>query len=201
MKRIINIAGGLFFFLFCNSQEKSTIQINKSIKDSFYFAKKLVDKDDLPIIDGHSAILVPERMGEEEEWLDTGAKHGFQMPCQCAYKNDTLLVYSGLAWEGGFGYTSKATKNESANFLFFFGKNRKWKFEGSEYNEEIWLPSNSDKLIISRAFPLKLDQLLYGYFEIDSGDFFEISGEEEDTIPQRHILKIFFSCKVFPEIL
>ena len=189
----------------CKSQKKEsteTLEINKSIKDSFAFAKKLVGTTDGKplIIDGYTAIVIPERMGNRE--LEFNAeKKGFEMPCQCAYKNDTLVVLSALAWEGGFAYVSKATKKEAVNSLMMFGKNRKWTLGDREYKDEIEIPSCSDKLVISKPFPLKLDQLLYGCFEINTEDFFEVSGDKSEKQPQRHVLKIFFSCKVFPEIL
>lgn len=205
MKDAITILFSLFFFVNSKSQEQrggGTLQINKSIKDSFDFAKTLVDTTEgKPLtVDGYTAIVIPERMGEKE--LEFNAeKMGFEMPCQCAYKNDTLVVLSALAWEGGFAYVSKSTKKEAVNYLMIFGKNRKWKLGGREYKDEIEIPSYSDKLIISKPFPLKLDELLYGYFEIDTEGFFEVSGDESNEQPQRHILKLYFSCRVFPEIL
>lgn len=205
MKDAITILFSLFFFVSSKSQEQrggGTLQINKSIKDSFDFAKTLVDTTEgKPLtVDGYTAIVIPERMGEKE--LEFNAeKMGFEMPCQCAYKNDTLVVLSALAWEGGFAYVSKSTKKEAVNYLMIFGKNRKWKLGGREYKDEIEIPSYSDKLIISKPFPLKLDELLYGYFEIDTEGFFEVSGDESNEQPQRHILKLYFSCRVFPEIL
>lgn len=205
MKDAITILFSLFFFVSSKSQKQrggGTLQINKSIKDSFDFAKTLVDTTEgKPLtVDGYTAIVIPERMGEKE--LEFNAeKMGFEMPCQCAYKNDTLVVLSALAWEGGFAYVSKSTKKEAVNYLMIFGKNRKWKLGGREYKDEIEIPSYSDKLIISKPFPLKLDELLYGYFEIDTEGFFEVSGDESNEQPQRHILKLYFSCRVFPEIL
>jgi hypothetical protein len=198
----------LFAAVGCRGQKQKTensLTINRFAKDSFYFATKLVDTtdgNDALLIDGMTAIIVPERMGsKEEEFTVGGEKSGFEMPCQCAFKNDTLMVVSALAWEGGFAYMARAFQKQSVNSLMLFGKKRKWKMEGREYKEEIEVPSLTNRLVLSKPLPLKENDLLYGWFEIKTPLFFETTDPEEEKESQQHILKIYFSCKVFSEIL
>lgn len=203
MRNGINILVCLVFVIGCRGQKQkaeSPFQVNRFAKDSFYFATALVDTtdgDDALLVEGFTAIIVPERMGSEDADFKLGEKAGFEMPCQCAFRNDTLTVVSALAWEGGFAYVARAFQNQSVNSLTLFGKNRKWKMDGREYKDEIEVSSLINKLVISKPFPLKEYELLYGWFDIKTPVFLEINGTEEES--QQHILRIYFSCKVFSE--
>jgi hypothetical protein len=142
MKRIIIILACVCSLGACmgQNQKKDFYEINRSAKDSFYQASKLADtahRDPLLLMMGVTAIIIPERMGDQEEIFLNGEKFGFVMPCQCGFKNDTLKVVSALAWEGGFAYISQASKGKSENYLMLFGKNRKWKIDDREYKEEV----------------------------------------------------------------
>lgn len=197
----------VIFFASCRGQKQknqSSFEVNRFAKDSFLFATKLVDTtdaDDALLTDGMTAIIVPERMGSEEEDFSNVKKAGFEMPCQCAFKDDTLTVVSALAWEGGFAYIARASQRQSSNSLMLFGKNRKWELGGRQYKEEIEVASLTNKLVISKPFPLKEKEIIYGWFDIKTPDFFEIRGTNEEKESEQHIMRIYFSCQVWPKIL
>lgn len=182
------------------TEDWKNVEINRSAKDSFYLATKLVDtsRDKYPqFFDGMTAIIVPQRMGMKDD-LSFEKRVGFEMPCQCVFKNDSLAVTSALAWEGGFAYVAQASRQRTANSLMLFGKNRKWAMEGKEYQGEIEIPSLKNTLVISNPFPLKEGELLYGWFDIETPLFFEITGEKEEKEGERYITRVYFSCKVSP---
>jgi len=195
--------GCIFFLAGCGGQQQKSqgsFEVNRLAKDSFLFARKLVDTTDRGgalLSDGMSAIIVPERMGSEEEDFRDTKKPGFEMPCQCVFKNDSLAVTSALGWEGGFAYIAKASRRQTVNSFMGFGRNRKWVWDRKEYKEEIEVPSLKNTLVISKPFPLKEGELLYGWFDIETPLFFEITGEGRKDA-QRHKMRVYFSCNVSP---
>ena len=183
-------------------KNETSFEANRFAKDSFYYAATLIDTTKgkkIFLHDGVTAILVPERWGDENDDFTVGKKIGIEMPCQCAFKNDTLTVVSALAWEGGFAYISRASKNKASNSLMLFGKNRKWEMDDKEYNDEIEIPSLANKLVISKSLPLKEGEMIYGWFDIKTVLFFETTRAEEERKSQQHIMRIYFFCQVWYE--
>jgi hypothetical protein len=195
----------LIVFSGCRGQKQkneSSFETNRFAKDSFYYAATLIDTTGgrkIFLLDGVTAILVPERWGDENENFSVGKKTGIEMPCQCQFKNDTLAVVVALAWEGGFAYIAKASPKQSINSLKLFGKNKKWKMDGREYNDEIDIPSLANRLVISKPFPLKEGEMIYGWFDMKTALFFETTRAEEEKKSQQHIMRIYFSCQVWAE--
>ena len=68
-----------------------------------------------------------------------------------------------------------------------------------EYKDEIEIPSLADKLVISKPLPLKEGEMIYGWFDIKTALFFETTRAEEEKKCQQHIIRIYFSCQVWPE--
>jgi hypothetical protein len=197
----------LIVFSGCQDQKQkneNSFETNRFAKDSFYYAATLIDttrEKKIFLPEGFAAILVPERWGEENDDFSVGKKIGIQMPCQCAFKDDTLTVVSALALEGGFAYISRAYKNKSSNSLKLFGKNKKWEMGGQRYNDEIEIPSLADKLVISKPLPLKEGETIYGWFDIKTEQFLETTRAEEEKKSQQHIMRIYFACQAWLEKL
>jgi hypothetical protein len=194
------------FIVSCKAEKlkkESSLEINRFAKDSFLLATKLVDTTEggeVILIDGMTAIIVPEKMGGEGDDFKGANKVGFEMPCQCALKEDTLSVISSLAWEGGFAYIARASKGQTSNSLLIFGKDRRWELSGQKFKEEIEVASLTNKLVISSSFPFKENEIIYGWFDIRTPVFFEIKETSKEKESDQHILRVYFSCQVRPEI-
>ena len=207
MKRLFTIAVGSVLILISCAQngkepEASTITIISSAKDSFFKAVSYIDTSDgeEPFKwSSMGAVFVPEMMGDEEEIQEAQGTAGFEMPCQCAFRNDSLVVMSGLAYEGGFAFIALVKEGHSETMLNLFGEGRKWKFENKEFIDHIKIPSLKNEIILSAKFPPKIDDVLFGIFEVETPVFYEL----EDNVPEKQLfkVKIYFSCQVFSEIL
>lgn len=174
------------------------VTVLPAIKDSFTTALQYVDSADRlsGISSEMSAILVPRAMGDiDEEFFASDPPEGIMMPCQCAFAGDSLVVLSALAYEGGFAYLSEVTKAGVKNKLRLFGKKAKWKFEKGEWLKNIEVPSAINNVVLS-AYPPAMNQTLYGLFEVETIPYFEREGNTAKE--QKHKLKIYFNCKVYP---
>ncbi len=81
------------------------------------------------------------------------------------------------------------------------GQKQKVELDGREYKEEIEVLSLTDRLVIAKKLPLKEEEMIYGWCDIKTPVFFEMTGREEEKESEQHILRIYFSCRVWPEIL
>jgi hypothetical protein len=185
-----------------NQQKENGLSILPSIKDSFLNAVQFVDtadRDDV-IGDNMTAILIPRAMGDiEEELFSANNTEGFVMPCQCAMVKDTLVILTGIAYEGGFAYVSEIINGQVENKLKLFGKKPRWRTDGGEWLNQIEVASKTNRLVLSTKFPPAMDDVLHGMFEIETIPFWEQDGKLSKE--QKHKLKIYFTCKVFPSIL
>lgn len=207
MKKHFPFILALLLFSDCLSQNNrvwTVPQIVTTAKDSFEYAITFLesgDKEDLELFNRAAAIIVPERMGDEESIFPKNNKVGFILPCQCAFNKDTLTIITGIGWEGAFAYLSQSTLNSSTVYYQQSGKNRRWKLGETEYKSEVEIPSNKNTLFISHQLPLIEGQQLFGWFDVETPEYLEFEKDDDTTFTnEKHILRIYFSCKVYPDI-
>lgn len=177
------------------------LSISKSAKDTFFVAAGKVDtsgtRSRSPL--GPAAVYRVYEMGDVEDLYVPGEKSYMDMPCQCMFKNDTLTVVSGIAYENAFILVTRGSGEKSRVTLELDAKERRWKMNDTVYTDEIEIPSLNNNLTISDKFPLKPEQRIYGFFEMESPSLTVLKdgGKEEK---QHYRIKIYFTCQVYPEI-
>ncbi len=177
------------------------MSISKNVKDTFFLAAGKVDTsgNHSRSVLGPAAVYRVYEMGDMEDFIHPGEDFYMDMPCQCMFKDDTLTVVSGVAYENGFILVARGAGERSRVNLELDVKERRWKMNETVYTDEIEIPSLKNNLTISHPFPLKYDQRIYGFFEMDSPSLTILSesGKEEK---QHYRIKIYFTCQVYPEI-
>jgi hypothetical protein len=118
------------------------------------------------------------------------------MPCQCALTKDSLVIITGMAYEAGFAYISEVIDGKVKNKLQLFGEKPKWRAGNGEWLKQIDVSSKTNNLVLSTKYPPKIDEAIYGMFEIETTAFFERDGDLSKE--QKHKLKIYFTCTVSP---
>jgi len=177
------------------------LSISKTAKDTFYVAAGKVDTSGnySRSLLGPDAVYRVYEMGDVENFYLSDEKPYMDMPCQCMFKDDTLTVVSGIAYENAFILIARGSGENSRVTLELDVKERRWKMKDTVYTDEIEIPSLKNNLTISNKFPLKYDQRIYGFFEMESPamTILKKGGKEEK---QSYRIKIYFTCQVYPEI-
>jgi hypothetical protein len=177
------------------------LSISKHVKDTFFLAAGKVDTsgNHSRSVLGPAAVYRVYEMGDMEDFILPGEDFYMDMPCQCMFKNDTLTVVSGVAYENGFILVARGAEEKSRVSLELDVKEQRWKMNDTVYTDEIEIPSLKNNLTISHPFPLKHDQRIYGFFEMESLSL-TVLKEEGKEEKQHYRIKIYFTCQVYPEI-
>lgn len=202
MRKFFIIIITFFTIIACNSRIEKVVvsesfHIDPAAKDSFYAAVKRIDTSEMimpMIVGGLNAILFPKIMGDT---LDLTGERGFEMPCECVFKNDTLTILSAIGYSGAFGYLAQVSEKAAESFYMQAGDSSKWEINGKIFEYEIKLKSIKPLVTISKKWPLKHNEIIYGFFDVSTPIFYELKGNEKTK--QQHIVKIYFSCLVAPE--
>jgi hypothetical protein len=170
-------------------------KVDPSVKDSFSLWAQKSDPATRDFIHtGYAAIVVPDVMGGQAVPQKKDSLVTFNMPCSCSFNKDTLGVTVTLGYEGGSAYMALITaKGFSTEYMIYarmpdFSKNKK------EWTREIYVPTISGKLTVSKTWPYKRDELLFGIYEFQTQPFYQRAG---NAIKQRYEkVRIYFSCIV-----
>lgn len=195
----------LYLFVTCSSLfaqlPLGKLSISKSAKDTFFVAAGKVDTSGSHSrsLLGPAAVYRVYEMGDVEDFYLPEEKFYMDMPCQCMFKDDTLTVVSGIAYENAFILVARGSGEKSRVSLELAAKERRWKMKDTVYTDEIEIPSLKNNLTVSHKFPLMPDQRIYGFFDMESPalTILKEGGKEEK---QHYRIKIYFTCQVYPEI-
>jgi len=201
---LVIVACILFFMESCAQKDAGKKNDSKSsaLKDSFLFYLKKAggkelkeyekEDDQLPAVviafqSGDSTFVVPETPGVLEE-------------CQCAFEEDTLIVVMGVVYMYGTSlYVGKVSKNFSGSSYFASSENPSYrKRTADKWEKEIEVPAKSFTLILSKEYPFRIGETIFGFLEAEYPPF-EIK-EDDITETMTSKIKAYFACKVDEKI-
>ncbi len=197
MRRMGIILTSLLFFLTACSQSNAKWQAYSTssfVKDSFLSRLKLIPAEEIKELDeDFPAVAVPYQLGDTI-FANPEQEAGI-IECQCSLEKDTLTIAIGVGFYGGAYFVARATQKLANSYFTVWSEEPEFKRKtDGDWQKEIELPAESFKLVVSKKFPLKINEEIYGIWEASYPEYY--FKEEDITRAMKSKLKFYFSCKI-----
>lgn len=151
-----------------------------SIDNCFWFFSDSLD----------DAEMIPA--ADYRKFYDTLSTYGDGV-CDCMFKNDTVILQGGIAYEGGIGFDVWITQKDFNGKIWVAGEGYKQTADSlADFRDEMVLKSIHQTLKISDPKSLEPGKKLTGEIYMESEGFLT----KNDPRPNKLFMKILFSCKL-----